>query len=65
MFSFEITEGFEIVYFFFSFVESGLKIGAAAFSGTQFPAPPPKKASGVGMKKTFTQKSFAVSIYNS
>ena len=64
MFSLEITEDFEMYLFFFSFVESGLKIGAAAFSGTQFPAPP-KKASGTGMKKTFTQKSFAVSIYNS
>ena len=64
MFSLEITEDFEMYLFFFSFVESGLKIGAAAFSGSQFPAPP-KKASAAGMKKTFTQKSFAVSIYNS
>ena len=44
-----------------SFVESGLKIGAAAFApGTAFNAPPARKESG--LKKNFTQKSFAVSL---
>ena len=47
-----------------SFVESGLKIGAAAFApGTAFNAPPARKESG--LKKNFTQKSFAVSLVSS
>merc|ERR1711974_310666 len=42
-----------------SFVEAGLKIGASSFGGTHHFTAPPKKASHAGLKKTFTQKSFA------